>query len=171
MSVDSPRQMVDFTLTDENNQPMKLSDLRGKAVLMFFGYTHCPDVCPLSLAEFKQIKQQMEQAAPDVANRVAYVMISVDGQRDTPAVMKKYLNLFDPTFIGLTGTPQQVADIGVDYGVKVQIQKANVNQTDYTVAHTSYTYLLDPQGYWRVVYPFQTPIDLITADLARILRE
>ena len=171
ISVDKPRQMADFTLNDQNDKPVKLSDLRGKAVLIFFGYTHCPDVCPLTMSDYKRIKQDLAQTAPELADRVAYVMISVDGQRDTPSVMKKYVEMFDPSFIGLTGDPQQVANIGVDYGLKVQIQKTNTNQTDYTVAHTSYTYLLDPQGYWRVAYPFQTPINLITADVARMLKE
>ena len=171
IAVDSPRQVADFTLSDQNGNALKLSSLRGKAVLLFFGYTHCPDVCPLTLSDFKRIKQDLEQAAPEAADKVAYVMVSVDGQRDTPAVMKKYIEMFDPSFIGLTGDPTQVANIGVDYGVKVQIQKTSANQTDYTVAHTSYTYLLDPQGNWRVAYPFQTPPSLIANDMARMLKE
>ena len=169
--VDNPRQMADFTLTNQDGQPTQLSDLRGKAVLMFFGYTHCPDVCPLTMSDFKRVKQAVDQSAPELGDRVAYVMISVDGQRDTPPVMKQYVETFDPSFIGLTGTPDQVANIGVDYGVKVEIQKSSPNQTGYTVAHTSFTYLLDPKGDWRVAYPFQTPPSLIASDLERILKE
>jgi protein SCO1/2 len=169
--VDKSRQMTDFTLTDQNGKSVKLSDLRGKAVLIFFGYTHCPDVCPMTMADYKRIKQDLAQTAPELANRVAYVMISVDGQRDTPAVMKKYVEMFDPSFIGLTGDPDQVANIGVDFGVKVEIQKTSLNQANYTVAHTSFTYLLDPGGHWRLVYPFQTPVNLIASDVARMLRE
>jgi protein SCO1 len=171
MLVDKSRQMTDFTLTDQNGKSVKLSDLRGKAVLIFFGYTHCPDVCPMTMADYKRIKQDLAQTAPELADRVEYVMISVDGQRDTPAVMKKYVEMFDPSFIGLTGDPDQVANIGVDFGVKVEIQKTSPNQANYTVAHTSFTYLLDPGGHWRLVYPFQTPVNLIAADVARVLRE
>jgi protein SCO1/2 len=98
-------------------------------------------------------------------------MISVDGARDTPAVMKRYMDLFDPSFIGLTGDPNQVANIGLDYGVKVEFQKTSASQESYTVAHTSFTYLLDPQGRWRIAYPFQTPTDAVAADIARLLRE
>jgi protein SCO1/2 len=169
--VEKPRQMGDFTLTDQNGKPVKLSDLHGKAVLMFFGYTHCPDVCPLTMADFKKVKQSLQQTAPSLGNRVTYVMISVDGQRDTPPVMKKYVDLFDSAFIGLTGSPDQVANIGVDYGVKAELLKSDNSQDNYTVAHTSFTYLLDPKGYWRVAYPFQTPTNLIVSDVTRILSE
>ncbi|MCL5274069.1 MAG: SCO family protein [Chloroflexi bacterium] len=170
MVVPNVRQARDFELVDQNNKPTKLSDFRGKVVLMFFGYTHCPDVCPLEMSDYKRIKQALSDKSPDLVNHVAFLMISVDGDRDTPAVMKPYVEAFDPTFIGLTGTPAHVANIGLDYGVKVQILKSDNTQTGYEVAHTSFSYLIDPQGNWRVAYPFQTPISQIANDIAGYIK-
>ena len=159
----------DFTLTDQNNQPLCLSSLRGKAVLLFFGYTHCPDVCPLTMADYKRVRDALQQSAPNLVDRVAFVMISVDGERDTPDVMKRYLDVFDPSFIGLTGDPSLVANIGLDYGVKIEKQKPSGTQASYLIAHTSFTYLIDPQGNWRIAYPFDTPDDTIARDLQHLL--
>lgn len=170
MVVSDVRQTRDFELVDQNNKPTKLSDFRGKVVLMFFGYTHCPDVCPLEMSDYKRIKQALDGKSPDFSKQVAFVMISVDGDRDTPEVMKPYLAAFDPTFIGLTGAPAKVANIGLDFGVKVQALKSNNTQSGYEVAHTSYSYLIDKQGKWRVAYPFQTPVATIANDIASYLK-
>src|SRR5258706_2822356 len=94
-----PRQLQDFTLTNQAGKPMKLSDLRGQIALVFFGYTNCPDVCPIVVSNFTQIKA----ALGDKASKVAFVFISVDGKHDTPEVLTRWLGAFDPTFIGLTG--------------------------------------------------------------------
>jgi protein SCO1 len=170
MFIENIHPARDFTLTDQNNRPFKFSSLRGKAVLVFYGYTHCPDICPLTLADFKRIKGAMQQTSPNLADHVAFVMISVDGERDTPDVMKHYVEMFDPTFIGLTGNPDTVANIGLDYGVKVEKQKPSGTQASYLIAHTSFTYLFDPQGNWRIAYPFDTPNDQIANDVQRLLR-
>jgi len=167
MAVEPPKPMRDFTLTDQDGRPMALSSLRGRAVLMFFGYTHCPDVCPLSMGDLRSVKK----ALGGRSGEVAFVMISVDGARDTPEVMKRYVRAFDPDFIGLTGDETSAHGIGADYGVEFERQKPQGTAATYLVAHTSYTYLLDRQGRWRVTYPFQTPVDLIARDVARILDE
>ncbi len=167
MAVEPPKPMRDFTLTDQDGRPVKLSDLRGRAVLMFFGYTHCPDVCPLSMGDLRAVKKELGERAGEVA----FVMVSVDGARDTPEVMKRYVGAFDPGFIGLTGDETAVHGIGADYGVVFERQKPQGTAATYLVAHTSYTYLLDRQGRWRVTYPFQTPTDLIARDIGRILDE
>ena len=169
IEVNKKQPARDFTLTNQDGKPMKLSDFRGKAVMIFFGYTHCPDVCPLEMADFKRIKDTLQQTSPGLSDRVSFVMISVDGQRDTPDVMKKYVETFDPGFIGLTGDPNQVADIGLDYGVKVEFQKPSGTQASYLIAHTSFTYLLDPKGVWRIAYPFQTPTNQVASDIQRVL--
>ncbi len=157
----------DFTLTDQNGRPLSLSDLRGKPALIFFGYTRCPDICPLALGEFKVVKRLLGAQA----GQVAFVMISVDGSRDTPRVMKRYVEAFDPAFIGLTGDELEVQRIGLDYGVRFVKRKADNTAATYLVDHTSHTYLIDPQGYWRVTYPFQTPPEIIAADIARMLSQ
>ncbi len=158
-------EMRDFTLTDQTGKSLKLSDLRGKAVMLFFGYTHCPDYCPLSLAQYAQIKKALGADA----DRVAFVMISLDGERDTPDVLNAYMKQFDPAFIGLTGDPEKVRSIGEDYAVQFQKQRLKGTQAEYIVAHTTFMYLLDPQGRWRIAYPYDVPRADITADIQRIL--
>ena len=165
VAIDPPRQMPDFTLTDTNNEPLKLSDLRGKAILIYFGYTHCPDVCPLSLADFRQIKKELA----DLANRVNFVMISVDGTRDTPDVLRLYIQAFDPEFIGLTGSDLEVRQVGINYGVHFEKQKPAGTAAAYLVAHTSYSYFLDAEGKWQMVFPFKTPPSSVAADIRQFL--
>jgi protein SCO1/2 len=165
--IDPPRPMPDFTLTDTHGKPVHLSDLRGKAILMFFGYTHCPDICPFSLSTFMKVKQGLGNDAA----KVNFVMISVDGSRDTPDVMAAYMRAFDPEFIGLTGPDDDVRQIGVNYGVHFEKQQATNTSGSYIVAHTTYTYLLDADGRWRMVFPLRTPIDAEVADIQAVLRE
>lgn len=167
LSVNHDAPARDFTLTDQNGRPMSLSDLRGRFTLIFFGYTRCPDICPLALGEFKVIKKLLGEQA----GQAAFVMISVDGSRDTPDVMKRYVEGFDPAFIGLTGDELDVQRIGLDYGVRFAKRKPDNTAATYLVDHTSHTFLIDPQGYWRMVYPFQTPPEVIAADIARMVSE
>lgn len=165
VALDPPRQMPDFTLTDVDNKPLKLSDLRGKAILIYFGYTHCPDVCPLSLADFRQVKKDLAE----LADQVNFVMITVDGSRDTPEVMRPYIQAFDPQFIGLTGSENEVRQIGVNYGVHFEKQKSAGTAAAYLVAHTSYSYFLDADGKWQMVFPFKTPPASVAADIRQFL--
>ena len=169
--VDQSRPAPDFTLTNQDGKPAGLSDWRGKAVLIFFGYTHCPDVCPLALADFRQVKRGLEETAPAMVDRVAFVMISVDGERDPPEVMKRYVKAFAPAFIGLPGDPNKVAQIGLNYGAKSEKQNPTGTQASYLIAHTSFTYLIGPDGYWRMAYPFATPTDQIARDVERLLQD
>ena len=156
-----------FTLTDQDGRSMSLSALRGRATLVFFGYTRCPDICPLALGEFKVIKR----LPGEQAGQAAFVMISVDGSRDTPEVLKRYVEAFDPAFIGLTGDELAVQRIGLDYGVRFAKRKSDNTAATYLIDHTSHTFLIDPRGYWRMVYPFQTPPEVIAADIARMVSE
>src|SRR3972149_9089604 len=103
----------DFTFTDQYGQPFELSDQQGKVILMFFGYTNCPDVCPLTLADFKQLKSQLGEAA----EQVSFVFITVDPERDTQERIKEYLANFDPAIVGLTGEHHELEHIWQDYGV------------------------------------------------------
>lgn len=165
--IDNVHPARDFDLTNQYGKPAHLSDYRGKVVLLFFGYTHCPDVCPLTLSEFKRVRAKLAETSQALVDKVAFVFITVDGERDTPDVMLNYVNAFDPSFVGLTGASDRVANIGLDYGVKFEKQKPTGTQASYLVAHTSFTYLIDPQGNWRMAYPFQTPTDTVAGDVAR----
>ena len=123
-------------------------DLEGKPTLLFFGYTHCPDICPTTLSDFKKVKRELGADG----DQVNFVFVSVDGERDTPALLKQYVSIFDPQFKGLTADPWVVASSLTDYGGRVVIDKSKSN-TAYTVSHTSDAYLIDAQGQWRAVLP------------------
>lgn len=163
--VNSQREMPDFTLTNQDNKPIKLSDLRGKAVVLFYGYVNCPDVCPLTLAEMKKTKDLLGQDA----DKTAFVFISVDGERDTPELLKTYLKSFDPAFIGLTAPAEAVRPIAFEYGAAFEKQKPPGTQAAYIVAHTAYTYLLDPQGRWRMVFPYGAKPEFVAAGIRSVL--
>lgn len=161
------KEVRDFTLTNQDGQEVSISSLRGKAVMLFFGYTHCPDYCPLTLAEFVQVKKALGANA----DKINFVMISLDGERDTPAVLKEYIKGFDPSFIALTGDPEKVRGIGADYAVQFQKERLKGTQAEYIVAHTTFTYLIDAQGRWRIAYPYDVPREDISKDVQRILAE
>ncbi len=166
--IDPPREMPDFTLTSESGQPLRLSDLRGTPVLLFFGFTHCPDICPTTLGEFRQVKAKLG----DQGDRARFVFISVDGSRDTPELLAQYVHAFDPAFIGLTGDEELVRSIGSDYYVyfeRVTLGTATAAGENYTVDHTTYSYLIDAEGRLRVIYPFQAPTQMIADDIKSLL--
>ncbi|HMM41229.1 MAG TPA: SCO family protein [Thermomicrobiales bacterium] len=166
--VDPPREMPDFTLTSDSGQPLQLSDLRGKPVLLFFGFTHCPDICPTTLGEFRQVKAKLGEQG----NQAAFVFISVDGSRDTPESLAAYVHAFDPAFVGLTGDEEAVRTIGKDYYLyfeRVTLGTATAAGENYTVDHTTYSYLLDAEGRLRVIYPFQSPTQMIADDIESLL--
>jgi protein SCO1/2 len=165
--LEPPKEIGDFTLTSHTGDPLSLSDLRGKVVLLFFGYTHCPDVCPMTLAEFKQVKRELG----DAADRVAFVFASVDGERDTPERLAAYVGAFDPDFIGLTGDEAALREIGRDYGLFFQRTTYDNTQADYLVDHTASSFVVGPEGRLRIVYPYQTDPAIIAEGIADLLDE
>ncbi len=164
---DPPKVMLNFTLTNQNGGSTSLSDFKGKPTFVFFGYTYCPDICPVTMSDFKKVRQQL---GADAAN-VNFVMISVDGERDTPVVLKRYVEAFDPSFVGLTGDEAAVTPVAADYGAYFTKTKVQGTQASYLVGHTSYVYLLDGQGRWRITYPFGSPTDGMLRDARLMLKE
>ena len=166
-ALDPPKELAEFTLTNQDGGPLSLSELRGKPVLLFFGFTHCPDVCPTTLAQFRQIKGDLGERGDDVS----FVFISVDGSRDTPEAVKAYVEQFDPEFIGLTGAEDEVRAVGGDYFVffnRAQ-PEGTPSAAGYSVDHTAYTYLIDAEGSLRVIYPFQAPREMMVEDIEGLL--
>jgi protein SCO1 len=152
-----------FHLTDQDGKPFSDQDLRGKTFLVFFGFTHCPDVCPTTLFEISEI---MRKLGAD-ADRTAALFISVDPERDTPEAMKDYLSSFDPHLRGLTGDTASLAAVAKAY--RVYYKKVPLEGGDYTMDHTAIVYLMDKNG--RFVAPFnlkQTP-EAAAAELKRYL--
>jgi protein SCO1 len=152
-----------FQLTDQVGQTVTEQNLKGKPTLIFFGFTHCPDVCPTSLFEISEVLKAMGKDA----DRVNALFVSVDPERDTAAAMKDYLSSFDPHLKGLTGNPEAVAKVLSAY--RVYSKKVPLKDGDYTMDHTALVYLLDRDG--RLVSPFnlkRTPAEAAT-DLKRYL--
>lgn len=137
----------DFTLTQSSGKSFRLSQLRGHAVALVFGYTHCPDVCPTTLAALARAKHQLGASG----NALDVVFITVDPERDTPARMARYARLFDPSFIGLSGTAGQLEPIFAAYHIYHQALPAADAQGDYAVAHSSIVTLIGPAGRIRDV--------------------
>ncbi|MGT2502655.1 SCO family protein [Bradyrhizobium guangxiense] len=152
-----------FQLTDQNGKAVTDKSLKGKPTLIFFGYTHCPDVCPTSLFEISEVLRAMGKDA----DKVNAVFISVDPERDTPAIMKDYLSSFDPHLEGLSGDPAETAKVITSY--RVYAKKVPTKDGDYTMDHTALIYLMDRDG--RFVSPFnlkRTPEEA-AADLKKYL--
>jgi protein SCO1 len=152
-----------FKLIDQNGQVVTEEDLKGRPFLVFFGFTHCPDVCPTTLFEVSEVLRAL---GPD-ADRVRALFITVDPERDTPAVMKDYLSSFDPHLSGLTGDPAAIAAVAKDY--RVYFEKVPLDQGGYTMDHSATVYLMDKNG--RFVSPFslKRTTDAAAADLRRYL--
>jgi protein SCO1/2 len=155
----------DFALTDYNNQRFELSSLRGKAVLIFFGYTSCPDVCPTTLSKLSSVYKRLGKDAP----RVKTLYITVDPDRDTPAVMKADLGSFDLDALGLTGTKPEIDKVVALYGASYEIIPTPQSAEKYTVAHSTTVYALDPAGRTRVLFPYDATVDQIVEGLRSIL--
>jgi len=164
--IDPPVKAADFSLQDQHGQRFKLSEQAGKISLIFFGYTHCPDVCPITLARFTQIKESLAEHA----RGVNFVMVTTDPEKDSAAVMMNFLSRFDPQFIGLTGSRAELVPVWEKYGV-YQAREADGHADDYLVAHTSRVYLIDQEGNWRLTYPYEMDAEAIVNDLSFLLRQ
>ena len=152
-----------FKLTDQNGQAVSDQDLHGRPFLVFFGFTHCPDVCPTTLFEVSEILRALGRDA----DRTRALFITVDPERDTPSVMKDYLSSFDPHLSGLSGDPAAIAAIAKGY--RVYYKKVPLDQGGYTMDHTAIVYLMDKDG--RFVSPFslKRTAEAAAADLRRSL--
>jgi protein SCO1/2 len=164
--IEPPLQPNAFTLTDQNGKAVRFDDLKGKLTLLTFGFTHCPDVCPVTLANFKSIKADLA----DEAGQVNFVFVSVDGARDTPEVMNKYLALFDPAFIGLTGDEATLQKIVKDYGAVFYKDEKTANAANYTVTHTSSSFLVDRSGQLRRKYAYGIKPETVAADIRTLIK-
>jgi protein SCO1/2 len=152
-----------FQLTDQSGQTVTEKNLQGRPTLIFFGFTHCPDVCPVALFEISEVLRAMGKDA----DRVNAYFISIDPERDTTAAVKDYLSSFDPHLRGLTGAPDAIAKAIT--GFRVYAKKVPLKDGDYTMDHTTLTYLMDRDG--KFVSPFnlkRTPQEA-AADLKRYL--
>ncbi len=156
-----------LSLTDQNGRPRSLQDFRGKVVVLFFGYTHCPDVCPTTLAEMAQV---MKKLGPE-ADRVQVLFVTVDPERDTPAVLSRYVPAFDPRFLGLYGDAEATRRAAKEFKVFYEVKKGEAHG-EYTVDHSAGTYVLDTKGRLRLFVGYgRVGADDLAADIRILLRE
>lgn len=164
--IDPPIQAAGFQLVDQHQQPFRLEDQRGKVNLVFFGYTHCPDVCPITLSEYKQVKAQLKGKA----DHVNFIFITIDPERDTPEVLHEHIDKFDPAFYALSGEPDQLEQVWKDYLVfREEVDSGSA--AGYLVDHTSRVYVVDKKGDWRMTYTFGTPVEDVVQDVAHLVEE
>ena len=156
-----PRQAPDFSLSGSNGSELKLRSYRGKVVVLAFGFTSCPDVCPITLATLAQARKKLGAEG----NELQVVYITVDPERDDAERMRMYLASFDPTFIGGTGTAERLDAVRKEYGINATRQALG---TSYLYAHSSFTYLIDREGKLRALMPYGHSADDYVHDL-RIL--
>ena len=147
-----------FTLVDENGQTVTDASYRGKWLLIFFGFTHCPDVCPTALND---IALTLDQLGP-LAGSVQPLFVTVDPERDTPQIVKDYTDAFHPNIVGLTGTPAQIAETAKAYRI---YYKKVVQGDTYTMDHSGITYVMAPDGKFAAHFSPRTPIDAMAAKL------
>ncbi len=159
--IDPPQELQDFTLVANNGDPLSLSDLQGRLVLVYFGYTHCPDACPATLLDFRRIKRDLGDDADDVV----FLFVSVDGERDTPEFIDRYLQRYDPEFIGLSGTDDVLQTIQGDYSLVYERRPTAGSEAGYLIDHTASKFLIDRDGRLARVYSFVTEPSRIAADI------
>ena len=155
----------DFVLTRGSGEKFRLSDARGDVVMLFFGYTSCPDICPTTMAE---LKMALDKIGEDKSKNVQVVYVTVDPERDTPQRVQEYVNHFDSDFIGLSGSEAELAQVWHEYGVFREIVEGT-SAAGYLVNHTARVTVIDQEGNLRVSYPFETPVEDIVHDLQLLI--
>ncbi len=163
---DPPRPAPDFTLKGSNGSELRLSRYRGKVVALGFGYTFCPDVCPTTLADLAQVRKRLGAAA----NQLQVVYVTVDPERDSPERLRAYLGAFDKTFVGATGTAEELARVRKAYGISAVKKTFEGTSAAYLVHHSSFIYLIDPMGNLRIMLPFGRSVDDAVHDVKMLLK-
>ena len=161
----SPEPAANFTLLNVDSEEVSLKDFRGRVVLLYFGYTYCPDVCPATMTELKQAVEEIGNRAKDVQ----VIMISVDPERDSPEQLQNYVSHFHDSFIGLSGTEEEILGITTQYGVFYEKHEGTV-ASGYLIDHTATVIVIDREGKLRLVYPFNTQSEDIASDLRYLVR-
>ncbi|MBP9714236.1 MAG: SCO family protein [Sterolibacterium sp.] len=168
--VTEPRFARDFSLTDPQGQQHHLADYRGKVVVIFFGYTQCPDVCPTTLSVMAETMRLLGSEA----TRVQVLFVTLDPERDTPQLLATYVPQFHPTFVGLSGDAQHIAATAREFNV-IAVKRAAAAGTAtadaYSIDHSTYSYLYNPQGQLRLLAKYGATAETLAHDIHRLLAE
>lgn len=158
-----------FSLTGVDGQTVRDTDFRGQLMLIVFGYTYCPDVCPMSLLSVTNALHVLEDAAPETAERIAPIFVTLDPERDSPKVLKRYLKSFHPRITGITGSLPDIQRMATAYAVRFS-KVEDEEFSDYLLDHTTNIMLFGPDGAYFTHYSPQTPPNLMADSLARYVR-
>jgi protein SCO1/2 len=162
---DPPRPAPEFELQGSNGSSIKMSKFRGKVVALAFGFTYCPRICPVTLANLVKTQDLLEAAAADVQ----VIFVTVDPARDSPARLREFLSFFNPTFLGATGNAEQLETVRQDYGIMAKRAASENRKLGYEVHHSSFIYLIDREGNLRLLIPFGKPPEDIAHDIKLLL--
>jgi len=170
MVLPEPRVIADFALLNDEGESFSLDSLRGHWSLIFFGYTHCPDVCPSTLYDLKLVHEKLGQLNGDAASGHQVLFVSVDPERDSPEQLNQYVSYFHPDFIGVTGPAEQLAPLTMQLGIAYRVEEHEVGSTSYNVDHSVSVLLMDPQGRLHGVFPAPHDADKMARELAAAIR-
>jgi len=168
MDVTGAQWGQDFTLPDLQGKSTSISDFKGKPVAVFFGFLYCPDACPTHLTKMLEVKKQLGPKAEDLA----VVFVTVDPERDEPESLQKFLAAFDPKFVGLRGSVEQTQAVAKDFRVYFKKVPSSSNPQDplaYTIDHTTFAYVFDPEGRLRLVAPHDITAEKLAQDVGQLL--
>jgi len=160
----------DFILQDETGKNFSLADFKGNWSLLFFGFTHCPDICPNTLYQLQQVRAELASQMPESALPVIY-LVSVDPERDTPARLAEYLRFFDPAFKGLSGDDRQLRALTMQLGIAYHVAEPEAGSDEYAVDHSASLILLNPQAQMFGVFPAPQQTDTLIRDLLSVIKE
>ncbi|NKB78192.1 MAG: hypothetical protein GKR96_14450 [Gammaproteobacteria bacterium] len=164
------KQVVEFEMINQDNEPFNLSTLTGKWNFLFFGYTHCPDICPITMQTLRQARSIIIEQAPSLEQETQFIFVSVDGERDTPSHMKTYLDFFGGSFIGATGNTDQINSLTSQLGIPYSINPHEPGDTNYLVEHSGAILLISPQGMLASIYQPPLEPELIASRFDQIIQ-
>jgi protein SCO1/2 len=161
----TPIPAPDFALSNAAGDTVHLSDYEGEIVLLYFGYTFCPDICPTTLSELSKVQRELD----DAGEKIQVLMITVDPERDTPEKLEQYVTHFHPDFVGLSGTKEEIDAAGEGFGIFYE-KEEGTEATGYLVNHTARVFVVDPQGNYQLSFAYGTPVEDIVHDLRLLMR-
>ena len=166
-TIEPPDLATEFTLTDQNGQPFRLSDQRGKVVVIFFGYTNCPDICPATMSDMQVVMNRLG----DQRDQLKVVFITVDPDRDTSERLQRFIGMFDSDIVGLTGDAETLNAVYKAYGAGATRRDLPDSALGYAMDHTATSTVIDKQGQRRLLFGFGTPVDDMFSDLSALINE
>jgi protein SCO1/2 len=165
-----PREISDFSLTDQSGRPFTQQNFRGAWTLVFFGFTHCPDVCPSTLYDLQQVNQKLDEGGLVGATPHRVLFVSVDPERDTPGRLREYLEFFDPSFIGVTGNHAALEPFSRQMSIAYRIEDHEPGTAVYNVDHSASILLVAPSGRLYGVFPAPHDAAMIAQDMASVIQ-